>query len=361
MKAIRQVESFILQIRPLTPFLVTSGRKLRRFDYVLAHQPRTGTPLIRVIDFDRLIDDEKIPLEKKMEVVERRSSWNLDRYFRYTLLCAFKGFEEGAELLECLRDAGGSPILPASSIKGAIRTALAFSLLQDRPDLLQSELGRMRDRRERPGLGLERRLFGESPGENLLRCLRIADPPCGHNADIRAYEVGLMTSGRTGFHRKYSFYAEAWDAAMKDPISAPVSLEFFPTDNRAGGKENQTPAVRERLLRALKSFSQALIDSEKSFYAAFSPRELAPLWSQLVNRAGGGILLPLGFGSGWHTRTLGLLFNKDDLTRRLKPFLSPERQYMEKGGAVFYPKSRRWILSAGRPEAPLGWTIWSFA
>ncbi|MBI4586668.1 MAG: hypothetical protein HY717_21865 [Planctomycetes bacterium] len=361
MKASRQVESFTLQIRPLTPFLVTSGRKLQPFDYVLAHQPRTGTPLIRVIDFERLIEDEKIPLEKKMEVVERRGSWNLDRYYRYTLLCAFKRIEERAELLECLRDAGGSPILPASSIKGTIRTALAFSLLKDRRDLLQSEFGRMRDRRERPGLGLERRLFGESLGENALRCIRVAEPPCGHNADIRAYEVGLMTSGRTGFHRKYSFYAEAWDAAMKDPISASVSLELFPNVNRAGGKESEPLATKEKLLGALKSFSNALIESEKRFYAAFSPRELEGRWSQLVHRAEGRILLPLGFGSGWHARTLGLLFNKDDLARRLKPFLSPDRQYMEKGGAVFYPKSRRWILSAGWPEAPLGWTLWSIA
>jgi hypothetical protein len=186
-----------------------------------------------------------------------------------------------------------------------------------------------------------------------MSAIRLADPESGHNSDIHAYEIGLLSLTRSGLYRKSTLFAEAWDPRTSDPWKTAVSLA--PPANRPGKELLETP---EKFLQVLKSFSEALVEREMKFYQMASPRELAPIWNGFVRRAENKVLLPLGFGTGWLARTLGLIFQKDDFIKRLKPLISPQRQYMERGGAIIFPKTRRWILSAGRPEAPLGWSIW---
>lgn len=358
MKGLRQVETFTITIRPATPFLVASGRTLTGRDYVIGHVPRTGTPLIRVIDFDRVIDDPRMPLEKKLEVIERRGGWNLDRYFRYTLACEFRRVDESVRLLECERDSEGRPRLPAPTVKGAIRTGIVFAILKQAPGTLGRAIERVGWRPERAAAGLEGQLFGRDTGRHPLRALRVGAPPAADMEDVRAWEVGLLNLQGQNFRTKYSFHVEAWSPDSGAAVEVPVSIDHGQVFRSAPRETRDILAGREKLLEALRRFSEALVERETQFYADVSRRELAPLWAEVVETASGRILLPLGFGTGWHTKTAGLLLSRDDLTGRLRTLLSRGRSHAERGGRILFPKTRRWILDAGRPWLPLGWTTW---
>ena len=90
MRLRRDPVRFSLKLAPLTPFCVGSGRTLTRYDVTLTVNPRTGAPLIRVIDTEAFIDEAKASPEKKVEAIEKRQAGSLDRYSRYVLSCHFR-------------------------------------------------------------------------------------------------------------------------------------------------------------------------------------------------------------------------------------------------------------------------------
>jgi len=340
--------SFKFKLSALTPFTVGSGRVLGRFDYTLTVNPRSGAPLIRVIDTERFIDEANIPLEKKIEAIEKRQAGSLDRYSRCVLACAFRDAREGLELIEFSRDPLGRPVVPASSLKGLLRTAVGHSLLSSRRELVREGVeGAMEGRWRREGAAqkIERRIFGSSHREDSLRDLRVAEPAALSNEDLKAFEVGVYEISGGPPRRKTSVYIEAIAP------SAGVSFEFPISIARA----SEGPlAGREALLGALRGFSEALIDLERRFYADLGARDLRAKLDETLRRAAGRVALPFGFGAGWRSKTLGALLGPGELNR-LAPLLSPGRPYVRLRGQPVFPKTRRWVHEFGRPAEPLGW------
>ena len=81
---------------------------------------------------------------------------------------------EGAQLREQLKDLYNRPYLPGSSLKGALRTSLAWYGWQARklqPDRLMLDEKRAKFASRR----YEQELFGRDPNHDLLRALQVSD------------------------------------------------------------------------------------------------------------------------------------------------------------------------------------------
>ncbi len=365
-KATRDTVGFKLKISALTPFTVGSGRILNRFDYTLTMNPRSGAPLIRVLDIQRFIEEAKITPEKKIEAIEKRQSGSLDRYSRYILSCQFRNAQESIELVEFFRDFEGQPLVPASAIRGLLRTVLAFAVLREDASALQEGIeGAMEGRWRREGASgkLERRIFGRSEAD-VLKALEIGEPIPVSNEDIRAYEVSVMNLMGPSFRQKTTIYLEALTPAPDVFFEYDISIDR----SQFGRKAKKAPsspsteacekhlAGRDELLQAMRGFSEALIESERRFYVDAKARELGRFLDELVQRAEGRIALPFGFGAGWRSKTVGVLFETPQFAR-LAPLLTPGRSYYRRGPRPIFPKTRRWILDQGRPSQPLGWVV----
>lgn len=215
-------------------------------------------------------------------------------------------------------------------------------------------------KRERAADKLERRVLGRSREVDLFQALKISDPEAVSNEDLKAYEVSPMTLAGGPLRPGENRYLEALNP------KASVSFQYRVTVDRAVFSQRQNSdgrrAVealfrdREAVLVALRSFSRTLIEAERKFYSDSGARDLLRRFDEIMKQAEGRIAIPFGFGSGWQGKTMGLLLTAPDLNR-LAPLLSPGRSYYRRGGQPVFPKTRRWVLEAGRPVEPLGWVL----
>lgn len=360
MKARADATSFRLKLSALTPFISGSGRILNRYDTILTMNPRSGSPLIRVIDTERFIAEAKLTPDKKIEAIEKRQSGSLDRFSRYILSCAFREHREGIELVEFNHDAAGLPVVPASALRGLLRTAVAFACLRaDEAALRAGVEGAMEGRWRREGAAgkLERALFGRSQ-EDLFGAVEMSEPKPVSNEDLKAYEVAVMNLMGTMLRQKMALHVEGLSPGAGVSFEFPVKVDRARLGEKPEAAPPRSPAAhlrgRDELLAALRAFSEAIIEGERRFYADVGAQDMGRLFDDAMRRAAGRIALPFGFGGGWRGKTVGALLDPAELNR-LAPLLSPGRSFYRRGPRPLFPKTRRWVLDRGRPSEPLGW------
>src|SRR5690606_18415556 len=93
--------------------------------------------------------------------------------FRYVLQGTPRSSAEGAQVREQVKDAYDRPYLPGSSLKGALRTVLAWSIWRERK--LQPDARQLQRRRAWAASSYEKAIFGRSPNHDLLRALQVSD------------------------------------------------------------------------------------------------------------------------------------------------------------------------------------------
>ncbi len=96
-----------------------------------------------------------------------------DRYPDYAAYSLPARGEVGGRILPCIKDPYCRPYIPGSSLKGAIRSALAWAAAAQ-PELAPrgGELGRGA---KYAALPWERRVFGPTPHRDLMRALLVGD------------------------------------------------------------------------------------------------------------------------------------------------------------------------------------------
>jgi len=75
---------------------------------------------------------------------------------------------------EQIKDCYHRPYIPGSSLKGAIRTALAWAMLKD--GVIRLEKGVIGDNPRNAAKELMKKLFGADPNHDLLRAMHVFDP-----------------------------------------------------------------------------------------------------------------------------------------------------------------------------------------
>jgi CRISPR-associated protein Csm5 len=346
-----------------TPLHIGSGAELRRdFDYV-TYNRRTW-----VMNADAFLAhlqkpdgsfDDRIVGRPASELLKPEDYQPNSGFFRYVLPGTPRSDASGAVLREQVKDAFDRPYLPGSSIKGALRTVLAWHGFKETNQQLDvQELGYSRSW---AGQKTERAIFGRNPNYDLLRALHVADSETQDQDRLLLVNAQVFTGG--------------------DKPGAPIELESIRQDTTFTTTitidEHQHSPEAERQLRHgnrwdwLHELSQIAqryalerTQAEMQWYQQRKYSQVAGFYGQMVGALSSGhlgpnrFLLQIGWGGGWASKTIGapLMANAIAWERLLgDKRLSPAR--MRRSGGSEFPKSRRSVSTKDTPAAPFGWCM----
>ena len=166
---------FQISLQTLSPVHIGAGVELRQgFDFsVHAGQTyRLDEDAILTAKADRLHPGRDGRYPTPGELLEL-ADYEDPRLFRYVLRGFPRSNKIDARIQASIKDVHDRPYIPGASLKGALRTALAWTGWDEvRPTLDRSAIGR---RKSWAGQPLERKLFGPDPNHDLLRALHVSD------------------------------------------------------------------------------------------------------------------------------------------------------------------------------------------
>ncbi|MDQ2810117.1 MAG: type III-A CRISPR-associated RAMP protein Csm5 [Chloroflexota bacterium] len=267
------------------------------------------------------------------------------------------------QILPLIKNARQQPYLPGSSLKGALRTALAAQLFSaaDQPLQLNDVLGRGYANPKAADDRIESRLLGRDPNHDLLRALLVGD------------SAALPTSPALAVAGTYTIRN---DGSLQFKPGFYVALEVFPPGTQLQGQIRLdrylfAPEPQKQLgfgptadwladFPALcNAHARRLISSETAFYRQHGLPQVAGFYERLLHRLDGlppgACLLQLSWGTGWLAKTLGPLLTAQPA------FAAVRAQFgagMNRRPTAVFPKTRR--LTLGGPNyaqagEPLGW------
>ncbi|MGI6460890.1 MAG: type III-A CRISPR-associated RAMP protein Csm5 [Candidatus Hydrogenedentales bacterium] len=262
----------------------------------------------------------------------------------------------GGEVRAFIKDPFGQVFFPATSFKGTVRTALACHLAEQAPDAFAAALrGVGRQRRQSPAFQpIKDALFGRSAHEDLLKALRIQDSqPLAPEACLFLAQVKVMNVFRGRFSEKRGVPIQAECLVPgTNGIRLPFQIDRFALERDHALKRplKGTGAAllqdRAAFEHALRAHGAALAQYESDFYAGQNETRAQRFFQNLIGSQ--HIHLPVGFGTGWHTKTVGRLIPESDLARLR------ERGVLKRPAAAIFPKTRKWARCK-EGELPMGW------
>ena len=288
----------------------------------------------------------------------------------YTLPCPEDPRE--TEIREVMKHPSGRPMIPGSSIKGVIRTALLWDLIGDSNqepfkysvNYLKEQL-RRKPNRNWAGQEIERHVLGKDPNHDLMRAVQVSDTA---PISIEALEMGVswtVTLNRSDRlvqkrenGREYKIFVEQIRADQTFDFSIKIDKSLFGQREKRelGYSDQQERVVCEELADVCNFVAKDLADTEAGFFDAYYLDEIVDFYDALVGRIenlpDGAFVLPIGWGTGYRAKTVTELLtgDDDDLMRDLRGHYHLGRRHHPK-----FPKTRRVLYDRQRPKSPLGW------
>lgn len=350
-----------ITVTTLTPLHIGTGRTLtRNFDFrshrgttyrlsdegmidaLYARDPKITEQLMRTPPGELL----------KIEDLDPKSP-----FVRYAL----PGQPKGREFREQIKDVHDRPYLPGSSLKGALRTVIAWhGWKEQRLSLKSVYVGGGRSAAK----DIEGKIFGRdpkrgrhSPHYDLLRALHIADSSSVATAALMMEQVHVVSQRRQGA----SIDIEAVSAGTKFVVQGSFDESIF---SHWASKRQGFPLPHSDWLHNIPAIARARaaerIKRELSWWRGGSePVKLREIQSSLGNASEDSFPLQLGFGTGWEGTTIGAPVTQDSdwpsNYKRLNLGYIPRRK--EKVRVEDFPSSRRMIIRNRTQLIPLGW-VW---
>jgi CRISPR-associated protein Csm5 len=280
-----------------------------------------------------------------------------------------------AAISELIKDVADRPYLPGSSLKGAIRSALAWAYA---PELAERAFAEFSQKgRTNADTALEKELFYGTEGvgrrvdnhvlRDVLRGLHIADSaPSSVGPELLAVQVFPPSSKGRG---AITVDIEALPAGVD--LRAALHLErymFDAEEARCVLKFKQWPQrlQPEALAKACRERAAALIAGERKFFSSTRAPEIDRVYADLEQRLASldarSFLLAVGWGAGWRSKTLDDRLSATP--ERAAEFAHAVKQYNLKNNRTksgrfspgdLFPATRKLVYSGGRPRQPLGW------
>ena len=276
------------------------------------------------------------------------------------------------EIYAQVKDGMDRPYLPGSSLKGAIRSALAWDLVDQQDVLGKVELREAKKADDR----IDRDLFlgratqqMNSTVRDVMRLLRISDStPLATPPTL--LQVAMLGSSS---QRNTRLDVEAMPEGAE--VRATLQIERYGLESSVASRvidfsDWRTRFTPEALAASCRRRAAVLIRGEQDYFASFPQaaeltRFYDQLASQLANLDARSCMLPVGWGAGWRSKTLDdrlrgvgaddQLFA--DIVRRFR--LKKHKSDTFRPGMRF-PDSRKVVLFGERPARPLGWVQISF-
>jgi len=355
-------------VSTLTPLHIGNGRDLlHEYDYAI-HNGRTWrineAALLDAQDVDDAALASKLAALKPASLLKPPADFRVETgYFRYVIQGTPRSQAPGAQLREQLKDVYDRPYLPGSSLKGALRTGLAwFAWRQGRLTPQLKDLGR---RREWAAQGYEHMLFGPNPNHDALRALQVSDSQAV-GAD-RLMLVNARVLGRGGGLGS-PIELEAVRPETVFELTLKIDQVLFSAWAREARLNLPGGDWFSRLAEIMRAHALQRIQREASWFQAIpGAARLAEFYRGLsqAKLPNNHFLVQVGWGAGWEAKTLGLHFQKDPaFMERIIDDYRLARGKRKVGDP--FPKSRRVAVRVERgpngerretPASPLGWML----
>lgn len=362
---------FEVQVSTLTPLHIGSGVELlNQYDYAI-HNGHTWR-----IDHNRLLEAQKIDDPRQLAIISQRPPEELlndndyradSPFFRYVLKGVPRATGKGAVLREQIKDVYDRPYLPGSSLKGALRSALAANLWKQNG--LQLEVNRLGRNAKFAAQELERSLLGKDPNRDLLRALQVSD------SLPLAAEQALMVVNARVINRGGKLASPIEMEAIRPDVTFELTVKVDTALFSAWAKEAGLRFRAEQALLGLpalvnkRSLEQAR--REKAWFEGIANAgRITSFYDQILKSQlqPGQMLLCLGWGTGWESKTFGTqMFANPQVREALLRQFRMARGRRSQGDP--FPLSRR-VAAAfqktanGRtdesPALPLGWVLVQF-
>jgi len=357
---IRRIE---LAVKVLTPLHIGTGTVLTEgFDYV-CHNGNTYR-----LDLDALAEELYTRDPKLTETLLRTPPGQLLKpedlcpdapYVRYVL----SGEPSGREFREAIKDPHDRPYIPGSSLKGALRTVIAWHAWKE----LGLSLSRIRlgSKPKNAAEDLEAEIFGrdpekgkKSPHHDLMRALRISDSKPANISVLKIYPVKVWTRRNGGV----PISVEAIKPGTEFVLEAVVDEHLF---SEWASKAKGFPMPHREWIHRLPELARKRAEVRAQLELAFWPPGTEPhnFYTKLfesARKAVKGFLIQLGFGTGWEGTTIGAPLKSDPMWPKVytKYPMGLEPRTKRKTPAKEFPRSRRVTVKPdGSPDLPLGW-VW---
>lgn len=298
---------------------------------------------------------------------------------RYTLPCPEDPRE--TEIREAIKHPSSRPMIPGSSIKGAIRTALLWGFMDDdspeAQDPFKYSVNSLKEQLQRKpnrswaGQSIERRVLGKDPNHDLMRTVQVSDTApipiealeMGMAWTVTLNQAGELVQKREG-NREYKTFAEQIRAEQTFDFSIKIDQSLFREREKSelGYTDRQERVVCEEFAEVCNFVTAGLAKDEAEFYDYYKLPELANFYESLANQIdnlqGGAFVLQIGWGTGYLPKTVTGLLTGDDNDLMMK-FRRHYRLGRSRSGGDYYddefPKTRRILYDQQRPKSSLGW------
>lgn len=372
-----------LTIRTLSPLHIGSGNTLLR-DYDFT----TFRGSTWVIDEDALA--ERLIMENEAEfqrmadglpatdLLQKLNDFDENNgLFRYVMSGEPRATTRGSQIQEQLKDAWDRPYIPGSSLKGALRTAVAFYGWAYRGHTFRA--GDLGNRAQFAAQPMEDRVFygkaakrKNDPNHDIMRALLVRDSAPDDARRLKLYNVSVVTPKNTG--SPIELEAIPNDIVFRSTLVLDRFLMAGEYVDAAGrvvyardtlGIEADQRGWLANLAVVANSFTEARLKQElarwkdtKGLIRSFYNTEILP---QVKRMMAEGVkdefVIQLGWGGGWDSKTFGeVLTNKEEeFARVIQRYKNKMLRQGDYKPGDRYPKSRRLVMQGDRPASPLGW------
>ncbi|MCS6886381.1 MAG: type III-A CRISPR-associated RAMP protein Csm5 [Acidobacteriota bacterium] len=267
--------------------------------------------------------------------------------------------------------------IPATSIKGALRTAWAYANVDE--SLLRKIEESASRNPEEASRYIQDIFQGKERQANydLFRVLQLSDTEAKlaqevlYVVAIRVLSAGVKSSDQMAGAKwkNYWIFCEAIAIKRKYEGTLFFQDELLKNDiasKALGWKESQKKFTLEALCKAVNDFSQKVCEWESRYFSRIQNKPDNPdnvelksilkfyeeLKKDIQKADKNTCFLSIGYGSGWHKMTVGML-----LEEKSKRFAETRRalkladRYLD----FEYPKSRKLIMISDTKAYPLGW------
>ena len=354
----------------LTPMHIGTGRELlHEYDYAI-HGGKTWR-----INEDALLDAQDVDDPRMAAQLARTPPAQLlkaedfqegSKLFRYVMQGTPRSRAEGAQLKEQIKDPYDRPYLPGSSLKGALRTAIAWyawGAANMRPEA--HRLGRSR---KWAAQEYERILLGKDPNHDLLRALQVSDSAPQDTSALMVLNARVLNRGGKMEGAPIEMEAIRPDASFE--LTMKLDRVLFSEWAQKGGLKLRGQEWLLHLGDVVQAHSNDRIQRELAWFKSMKGMDrITSFYQRLDNvrdKLGGKMFfVELGWGTGWESKTFGSRLEEDErFMERIIRDYRLARGHRKPGDP--FPKSRRAAVVFRRtpngstietPATPLGWAL----
>ncbi len=372
----RATDTYELKLTPLSPIHIGTGREYFPQEYCLVSDPDR----VLIVDLNSLIQKYPDIAEQSFAAGRREPLWktpagNLVRQDKSLVLYSdktdrhtagdIKTYAErgnAATIREFTKTANSQPYIPGSSVKGAVRTAIAYALLSSSAEMFTrfkravvlTDNGRVRQGDKE---AVEHAVFGDSGDahEDIMRVWSFSDSSslaCDRTLTV-VKGKRLSSTGPLGYENYYEVLTEtSGPLLLRSAFDRALAASGAWTSKTLSG----LPKTMKDVFSCLNQFADDIIAYELTYFDRHpaKPQEVVNFYQTLKQRREHGeVLLCLGKGTGWHRKTIGQLLRKD----RSSIFRDVVSAYsLGKGQRRFtdFPTSREMAVRARMPGV-FGW------